>query len=341
MVTLAEKLGILLHYPGGVLSYFGNRALEGCISACGMNPCRARHFGNLESDDKQIATLHAHPNIRFQEDLERTIWALARNYIDICAITTYTGDDRFLDFDGVKGLIKTTKGLADKLGYIDMGLAFSVKVGQGDLRPTLTFVGAYETPVTLRGVEGKLHMVALMPDPGFKEEVLVTPDITPYAEVHSSRIFRYGAIAILAHSYVLEDPHGPGGMIPFRLASSRERREIRDRLGPVVDAFEMTSSSALWMAKANTLLWKDHQKGLIKKPLADCDAHVAGRYSSKWLGTAANITPLGTYGTGEELRTQLRERITGGKYTPDLAYVGPIRFLVGILPRPELPLLLL
>ena len=267
--------------------------------------------------DEVFADLHAHPYITDKKSLYSTLDIMVAHNLDELAITTHMkwkGIES--DFWQVKNLIQE-KGLAEKLCFEDQDLAF--KLTHPESGKELTFVGAYETDVRVPGFsrDACIHMVALMPDKGFEQEVQ-----------HGMRLDKYlrldqdcSAITIAAHPYTVQDPW-LFGLIPFRLAKSYERKAIQDEVFPFVDSVDLVATNALWMTESNKLLQEDYPN----KPLANSDAHSTGSYARKELGRAANIFQKEENGTGDAHREDLRTKIKTGWFKTYLAEMPVGRF---------------
>ncbi len=290
------------------------------------------------SNNKINADLHTHPYISSISDLYDTLDILVKHNVDLCAITVRAkGDNKEFDFRNVKNLIEGKKNLASKLDYGDHGKFFQVNYND----KTLRFVGAYETEVLLDGVNGKLHVVSLMPDLEFEE---YTKDGRKLEEcIKLSR--DYGSIIIGAHPYTIWDPHGPKNIIKFRLATPDERKRINNQLFPVVDAVDLVSSNCLWMIKSSELLQGDlHEinKQLEKEGykiiplLGNSDARARSHYTRNEIGRSGNIFELSEYESDDELRAQLRNKIELNDFEKYFQHTPSLRFLYAVL-RNKIP----
>ena len=263
--------------------------------------------------------LHVHPFISSQQDFQLTLEALVKHNFGLCAITTHgKPSPAEQDFWGVKKFFEDDE-LAKHLDYDDLGKAFQVTY-QGK---TLTFVGAYEMYVLLPGVHGTIDIVSLMPNQGFEHAVEHGLEFEEYLTMNND----YGAIIIGAHPYTIWDPYGPFGLLRFRLATEEDRKRITDNFFPLVVTVDLVSSNCLWMIKSNALLQQDYPG----KPLANSDAHAFDNYTRSEIGRSGNIFELEEYRDGDQLREQLRQKITSNHFTTYHNHSPLFRFLSGIV----------
>lgn len=271
------------------------------------------------SYDETNSDLHTHPYISSVNDLYDTLDVLVKNNVDICAITTHgKGDSREFDFWKVKKLIEKAN-LISKLDYDDKKTAF--KITHKDKR--LTFVGAYEMYVLLKGVKGRIDIVSLMPEKGFEKIAESGLEFEDYMKMNRD----YGAIVIGAHPYTIWDPYGPKGFFKFKLATEDDRKRILDNLFSYVDSVDLVSTNCAWMVRSDELLQQDYQG----KPLANSDAHSTNHYTRNEIGRSGNIFRLENHITGDTLREQLRYRIISNSFRTYFNHSPSLQFLQAIV----------
>ena len=271
------------------------------------------------SDCVVAADLHTHPYISSRRDLYDTLDILVRNQVGLCAMTVHgTGNEREMTYWQVKDVIKED-GLSIDLGFEDHGQAFTVKRKGRQL----TLLPAYEISVYVPGVNGTMDIIALMADKKFTKAVtrqaMCADDFLDICHDHK-------AITIAAHPYTVHDPYGPGKFFKFRLATEDERSAIAEHVFPHVDCIDLVATNVAWMTKSNRLVMQDYHG----KPLANSDAHSTSHYTRMEIGRAGNIFQIDFWNNGQQLREQLRKKISEGDFTPYLNYTPSLQFLFGV-----------
>ncbi|MBW2964525.1 hypothetical protein KY363_03625 [Candidatus Woesearchaeota archaeon] len=269
---------------------------------------------------EKIADLHAHPYITTPYTFFRTLDTMVQNNVDMLAMTTHgNGNKREMDFQAVRNMLGT---LSPNVRYRDMETAVVVEHGGKEL----TLVGAYEMYTELKGVRGKLDVLALMPDAGFEEEAKQGMTYQEYAELCRE----YNGIVVGAHPYTLWDPYGPDGLFRFRLADKDERLAIRAQMFTDAESIDQVSSNAAWMVMSNHRARSDFLKVTGRPCLSNSDAHSNTTWTRNEIGRSGNLISLHEHDTGQELREELRKRIIWGDFRTYTNYTPALQFLMSI-----------
>ncbi len=264
----------------------------------------------LIAKDEYIADLHAHPYISGFDDLIDTFKVMHDNNVELLAITTHgKGDQREHDYWTIKDSLKNSE-VGNFFQFEDKGKMFSVTFKD----KKLSFVGAYEMYVYVPGVKGRVDIVSLMPEQGFEKKIVHGLNLHEYLEINDD----HNATVFGAHPYTIWDPHGPNGILRFRLANENERKYIQDHLFPNVDSVDRVSSNCIWMSESDKLLFQDYGK-----TLTNSDAHSKTPYNRREIGRSGNIFKKGRYLTDA---IKGKEHRNYHFYTPIFQFATSIAF---------------
>jgi len=271
-------------------------------------------------ENEFVADLHCHPNIKSLDDLYHTVGVCKKNNVGLIAIVQhYRGanphDSDEYDYWQVLDLIERNERDLD-LEITNIAkdkLSFEIE--------GVKFIGGYEFYGCLDGVDGRLDLVPIMTEKGFKEEIKEGESVEELLKICQG----YGAIKIGAHPYTLWSPWGPFNKIPFRLANEDERKNIRDNLFPSVDTVDLVAANTLWMLESNELVRDDYNG----KPLYTSDTHAKSRSARKEIGRAGSIFKSHNL-AGEELREDLREDIEYNRFRHYINYMPFKQFLLSV-----------
>ncbi len=169
-----------------------------------------------------------------------------------------------------------------------------------------------------------------MPNPGFEDEIRQHMNFQHHLNLGQ----QYDAVMVAAHPYTLHDSHGPGGIIPFRLADLWERKVIQSNVMQYLDAGDWVASNTAWMGRSNDLFCSDYLDIFDRKAFRNSDAHGRTRYGRKEIGRAANIFTIPKIHSGEHLRELIRDHSIQGNFGTYEAYTPAGQFISNIAAEP-------
>lgn len=180
----------------------------------------------------------------------------------------------------------------------------------------------YECYCRLPGVAGRLCLIVIGADSewrGFTHADMNFRDHVALAD-------RYKAILIASHPYTLWAPHGPMGVLRYRLADVSERAVLKQKVFPMVDCIDMVASNIAWMVASNELAAAEFGR----RPLANSDIHAVTCAIGRKIGRTYNAFEGISFENADAFRDSLRENIRAGTFTSRLQYMGPIDFVRGV-----------
>ena len=276
-----------------------------------------------KTENQTTCDLHVHPYITSLDDFLGTVRIMAKNRVNVLAITVHKPDDpKQHDYWKVKDMLSSQASALGITGFEDKGLAFSFWFQHSPF----IFVPAYETAVHVPGIRGTLDIVALMPDEGFAENIQPSPML----DEHLTLCRSYGAITVGTHPYTIHDPYGPAGFFKFRYAKPGERRRIQRAVFPQVNTIDQVASNCAWMVHSNEQAFSDYSREQQRLPLSNSDAHSTSSWTRNEIGRAANLFWLNEFREGSELRDQFREAIRDSDFKTFLEYTPSLQFLHGV-----------
>ena len=289
--------------------------------ATNMRYIKEAYFGAVNpkiNSTRLKADLHAHPYANNMDRVTNTLDVMIENNVSLLAITVHgMGNSEEKDFWSVKDMIFSKYNPAD-LEDMDTVLRINYKEKQLYLMP------AYEDYCILDGLKGRLDLVIIAPEKDFLSEASKREDFE--SKMRIAR--KYKGIVIAAHPYTIWDPHGPKGVIKFRLASPSERRLIRCKVFPRVDCADLVATNCAWMIKSNELLKSEYPQ----KPICSSDTHAVNRWIRKEIGKSGCIlsNDISQMQDGSAIRAYLKQQIISGNFETYLSYLGPIKFILSI-----------
>ncbi len=259
------------------------------------------------------ADLHAHPFVKDAAGARHLLQVLQGNRVALMAYTAHgEGGARELDYEAWKGLMK--RRLPSHV-VKDMGPVVRVKSSHREH----LIVSGYEEYCEVPGVQGRLCLVLLACDADVKKHFSGTRPFREWLSLARD----HGGLVIASHPYTLWAPWGPRGMIPFRLATARERAILRREVFPRVDGVDLVATNVAWMIRSNDLLERDYPG----RPLCTSDTHGLTPALRRAIGTSGCLFPsCNRIESASAFRETLRDRLRKGDFGTYLRYLGPLAF---------------
>ncbi len=262
------------------------------------------------------ADLHTHPYINDVASLDHTLSVLHKNNISILANVVHgSGNQKEFDFWHVKELLKDSMR-----GYEIEDLDTVVNIYNFGFKIVIT--GGYEDYCEVEGVKGRLDIVVISSEKGFKKHMHKENRFQEKIKIARD----YGGIVVSAHPYALWDPYGPMGFFKFRLASPEERKIIRQVVFQQVNCVDIVATNVAWMVISNDLVREEYPYS----PLCSSNAHSINRTIRNEIGKSGCIFPDFDFSSGVEFREKLRDHIKDGNFETYLKYLGPLKFIRSI-----------